>query len=182
MHELKLYERTRRPSNWTEVIRPGEFAVFAKHVENGETLDGEGRPFASVTDATCLVFESLEAAERFARAQVERHPSLRLEIFDAEGRRHPPLLVVVQSRHDRKLPAHPWNLRWRSRIAAVLVLVAAPLLWFDLWQSEGRLIYPTFIGINLIVAAMRLWHLNWCARTAERARQERWDRAVAASV
>ena len=178
MYELKLYDRTRRPANWTDVIGRDEFAVFAKHVENGETLDTEARPFATVGDVTCVVFETLEAAERFCLERVERLPCLRLEIFDAEGRRHPPLLVVVNARYGRKLPAHPWNLRLRSRIAAGLLVAAPPLVWFDLWHAEGKLIFPTFIGLNLFVVAMRLVHLNWCARTAERARQERWQQAV----
>ena len=180
MYTLKLYDRSRKPPNWTDVIARGEYAVFAKDVESGATLDTEGRPFASVGDVTCLVLESLEAARQFCVSQVERMPSLRLEIFDAEGKRHPPLLVVVNPRYARKLPAHPWNLQMRRRIAIVLGCAAPPLLWFDLWHHDGALIYPSLIGLNMWIVAARLVHLNWCAVTAERDRERRWLQAVRA--
>jgi hypothetical protein len=182
MYELKLYDRSRRPPHWTDIIRRDDYAVLAKDVESGATVDREGRPFAAAADVTCLVFESLAAARRHCEAEVERLPTLRLEIYDAEGKRHPPLLVVVHPRQQRTLPAHPWNLRMRARIARLLVAGSLPFLWLDLVHSSGRLIWPTLIGLNMVVVAARLAHLNWSARTAERARLTRWRQAVTRSA
>jgi hypothetical protein len=38
------------------------------------------------------------------------------------------------------------------------------------------LILPTFLGINMLIAAARLWQLNMAVRGAERERQERLAR------
>jgi hypothetical protein len=45
-----------------------------------------------------------------------------------------------------------------------------------LWRAEIEVIFPGFIGINLIVAGGRLLWLNLGIRETERARQERLER------
>jgi hypothetical protein len=179
VHEIRLHDPGRRPVSWTEIVRPEELAVFAKHVESGATLDADGNPFARPSEATCLVFDSLAEAESFCRERIARHPFLRFEIFEGHARTAPPLVVLVGDPYRRKLPADEWAMRMRSRAATALLVGALPLVWFDWWASGGVFVLPTLIALNMIVVAARLFHLNLGARSAEKARQARVARYFA---
>ena len=64
-------------------------------------------------------------------------------------------------------------MRVRARGAVALTFVAAGLFWFDYRHDQGVLIFPTIIGINLIVIAARLIQLNASYAHAERQRRQR---------
>jgi hypothetical protein len=171
---LKLYDRQRRPPNWTDIVKPGQFVAFAKDLDSGVPCDDEGRRLATESDATCVVFDSLDDARRFAEERTAHHASLRFDIFDAEGRANPPLLTVVSPHRAHTLDNTPHALRRRSRIAAGLFIASIPLFAFQYWgDTEGVFVLPMIIGINLIVAAGRLVLMNLGIREAERRRQER---------
>jgi hypothetical protein len=87
MQLLRLYDPDRRPPNWTDIIRPGQFAAFARHVEGGGPCDADGRPFASSDLVTCLIFDELDYAARFCEERVTEVPSVRFEVFDSAGGR-----------------------------------------------------------------------------------------------
>lgn len=54
-----------------------------------------------------------------------------------------------------------------------MVLVAAALFWYDYQHEKGVMIFPTIVGINLIVIAARLIQLNASYAHAERQRRQR---------
>jgi hypothetical protein len=92
---LRLFDPDRRPTSWTEIVQAGQYVAFSKTIDPGASCDIDGRPFASAEDATCLIFDRLEAARGFCEEQVVRVPRVRFEIFDSTGRANAPLLVIV---------------------------------------------------------------------------------------
>jgi hypothetical protein len=170
---LRLFDPDRRPTSWTEIVQPGQYVVFSKTIDTGAPCDADGQPFASVEDATCLVFDELEAAHAFCEGQVVRVPAVRFEIFDSTGRAHAPLLVVVHPSKAARLEGNPRGMRVRTRAAVAMMFVAAALFWYDYQHDKGVMIFPTIVGINLIVIAARFIQLNASYAHAERHRRQR---------
>ncbi len=173
MEVLRLHDPDRRPPSWTGIVRPGQFAVFSKFIDTGGPCDAQGRPFDSTDDATCLVFDRLADARAFTESRVQDAPAVRFEIFDSASRAQPPILVVVHPSRASTLDANPRGMRIRKYAAGALALGALPLFWFDYTTSDGRLIFPTVIGINMLIIAARLVQLNASYADAERRRLAR---------
>lgn len=173
MIELRLYDRARTPSSWTEIIRPGQFVAFAKTFDTGAPCDAQGRSFTTVEDASCLLFDDLDGAESFCREQVNRATNVRFEIFDSTGRSQPPLLVIVHPSRQQQLEGNPRGMRLRTQGAVALFGVSALSFWYDFQHGPGVQFFPTLLGINLVVVALRLLQLNASYAHAERVRQRR---------
>lgn len=170
---LRLHDSARTPTSWTEIIRPGQFAAFAKTVDTEAPCDADGQPFPTIEDATCLLFEGLAPAEAFCRDQVNRAPTVRFEIFDSGGRANAPLYVIVHPSKMGRLEGNPRGMRLRTQAAIVLLLIAAVSFWYDFQGGRGVQIFPTLLGINLVVVAARLLQLNGSYAHAERLRKQR---------
>ena len=173
MLTLRLFDRDRQPPDWTEIIRPGRYVAFSKTIDTGGSCDQDGRPFASAADATCLLFDGLTEARGFCVEQVTRAPAVRFEIFDSAGRRDPPLLVIVHPSRIAALEGNPRGMRVRKWAASALLAGAVPLCWYDYQHDQGMLIFPTVLGINMLIVAARLMQLNGAYAHAERLRQKR---------
>jgi hypothetical protein len=160
--------------SWTGIIRAGQFAAFAKNDATGVACDGDGRPFASDLAATCLLFDSIEEARGWCEAAVQRQPSLRFDIFDADGRVRPPLLTVLHPDRAATLDTSPAQMRRRRTIAWGLMAAGLPLVIYSYVESgEREIILTAFLGINMIVVAGRLLWMNLAIRETERAREAR---------
>ena len=173
MLTLRLFDRDRQPPDWTEIIRPGQYVAFSKTVDSGGSCDQGGRPFPTAADVTCLLFDSLTEAREFCEDQVTRAPAVRFEIFDSAGRRDPPLLVIVHPSQIAALEGNPRGMRVRKWAASALGVGAVPLFWYDYQHDQGMLIFPTVLGINMVIVAARLMQLNGAYAHAERQRQKR---------
>lgn len=174
MQVLKLYDSSRRPANWTDVLTPGQFAALSKDLDQVVPCDHEGRGFADVRDATCVVFDSLDEARRFCEERVRHTPSVLFDVFDSEGRAHPPLITIVNPARVESLDDSPKARRRRTRIAYVLIAAAVALFAIQYWgNTEGVFVLPMFLGLNLLVAAGRLLLMNVGARDADRERERR---------
>jgi hypothetical protein len=173
MVPLRLFDPDRSPTNWTEIIHPGQYVAFAKIFETGAPCDEEGRPFAAPEAATCLLFDTLAEAERFCTQQVERRSDVRFDIFDSAGRTSPPLLVFVHPDKASRIEGNPRGMRLRAGVAALLIVLAVCSFWYDFTHGPSARYFPTLIGINFVVVAARLIQLNRSYVHAERVRQER---------
>jgi hypothetical protein len=173
MLSLRLFDPDRDPTSWTEIVRPGQYVAFAKTIDTGASCDAEGRPFLAVEEATCLLFENLAEAETFCRQQAELAPDVRFEVFDSTGRANPPLLVIVHPSKVARLEGNPHGMRIRSLVAAILLIVAALSFWYNFRNGPSFQVFPTLLGINLVVVAARLFQLNKSYAHAERVRKER---------
>ena len=155
------------------MIHPGQYVAFSKTIDTGGSCDQDGRPFASAADATCLLFDGLAEARAFCEGHVTRAPAVRFEIFDSAGRRDPPLLVIVHPSRIATLEGNPRGISVSKWTAYALFVAAVPLFWYDYQHDEGMLIFPTVLGINMVIIGTRLLQLNGAYVHAERLRQER---------
>ena len=176
MEVLRLFDPDRRPPNWSDIIRPGQFVAFSSDADSGGPTGADGRPFDSATAATCVVFDSLSEARQFCEGRVVAIPSVRFEIFDARGRVEEPLVVVVSPSRAGALESSARSTRRRKWAAVVLLAASGPLIAYDYWTAGGALVLPTFLGISMALAAVRLLFMNLAVREVERARQARLDR------
>ena len=173
MQIVRVYDAERRPPNWTEIIRPGQFVAFAKHLDTDTPCDPSGMPFASADAVTCFIFDSLADARRFGQESVDRVPSMRVDVFESTGRSSPPLLTIVHPARVATLDGNARTAR-RNAIGALVLVLAAPILfWIDWAKYDGLLILPTILGINMIIIAARLIQLNGAHATAARERRAR---------
>ena len=177
MHPIRVHDAARRPRDWSGIVTPAQYVVFPSLLDGGAPCDATGVATGHEA-AVCLLADSLPEAEAFCRAEAERHPAVRFDIFDANGRRHPPLITVVH-------PSRAGDVEGiaRPRLvlgAAVSLLLAAPVLfWADWWF--GLMGLPTLLGLNALVFAGRLLQLRAAVGGAERQRAERLRSHAAAS-
>jgi len=179
MQIVRLYDRTREPKGWMQIIRPAEFAAFATLADSGAVCDADGVP-TSIEDASCLIFETLFDAEAFCRERVAQIPSLRFDILDAAGPSLPPLFTIVHPSRTAALDGSPREMRWTTYAAIALLAVGPPLIWWDWAFHDGELVIPTILGINVMLLGVRLLLMNFGRIAAERTRRERVSQALGA--
>ena len=157
-----------------QIVRPGQFVFFARDLDSGAPCDADGRAFADPSQVTCVITDTLAEAQAFAEAAVTKSPSMRIDIFDHEGRAHPPLMTVLHPSRAQAADTHPRVLRKRRAIAWGLIAAGVPLIVFAIVERNDRdIILPAFLGINLLIAAGRLLWFNLGVRETERVRQDR---------
>lgn len=161
-------------------MRRNQVAVLATTLD-GVLCDIDGTRLANASDASCVLFDSLEDARAFGRQTIERHPGLRLEVFDATGRANPPLLTIVHPAHD--LEASPRAMRrrrdWGVALVAGAVVMIAAAFWFlpAIWTVVLML-----LGGNALLAGGRLLLVNVGVRESEALRLRRIEERTAVSA
>jgi hypothetical protein len=157
---LQIHDPNRRPASWSEIVRPWQFVAFA-----------------APSDGTCILFDSLAEARAYCEAGVQAAPAIQFDVFDAEGRAHPPLLTIVHPSRAHALDTHPRAQHTRRVIGWTLIVAGIPPIIYACWiPTDIEVIFPGFIGINLIIAGGRFLWLNLGVRENERIRQERVHR------
>jgi len=137
--------------------------VFFKRVHSEIPLSPTGVPLSRLRDSRFLLFDSLDEARKSCEARVLQHPDMCCEIFDSAGKSQPPLLVIVHPTEAEKDELSASSLRIRKIVAIVLFIAAIPLFWWDR-QTNGMLVLPTFLGLTIIVAGLRILHWNMARR------------------
>jgi hypothetical protein len=177
MQTVRLYDPNRRGATWTDDLRPGQVVAFAKRIDSGVACTADGSPFASADSPTCVVFDGMGEALRWCEASVQQAPLVRFDIFDHEGRARAPLLTVVHPSQSESMVGSPRERRRRSALALALVTVGVPLMAFAYWISGERdPILPGFLGLNMVLIALRLLWMNQASREAERTSRDRLAR------
>jgi hypothetical protein len=167
--EVRVYDDARVPRDWHRLLRPWQCAVFFRRVNSQAPVSADGVPFGHIRASTFWLFDRLAEARAFCEKRVSEHPEICAEIYDDRGKSRPPLVVVMAAQaaaHDELSAASARN---RRLLAILLILCSLPLFWWD-WRTGGWLVLPTFLGLTVILAAVRLLYLN-LART-ERAASE----------
>lgn len=179
MQIVRLHDPGRRPADWTEIIRPGQFAIFAKDEGTGMPCDLEGARFGDPGAATCGIADSVAEARAFCEAAVVRHPAIRFDVFDVEGRTRPPILTVTHPDRAATLDTSPREMRRRQVIGWACIVAGIPMIVFAYVEFRERdIILPAFLGINAIIIGGRLLWMNLALRETERAREARLTRAA----
>ncbi len=166
LHEIRVYDQSRDPGNWNELLGRTQCAVFLKDINTEVPLSPQGVRLA-YRDCTFLLFDRLQQARAFCEEAVQQHPEMCCEIFDSEGKAKPPILTIVHP--DAKDELSAASVRKRRMIALALFACAVPLIWWD-WHTGNGKIYPTVIAINMILAGVRL--MQWNAARHQRNLEE----------
>jgi hypothetical protein len=172
---VRVYDASRRPPDWTDIIRPGQFAIFAADAASGAACDMDGARCADGA-ASCAIVDSIDEARMVCDDALARHPSLRLDVFDADGRARPPLLTVLHSDRAATLEQSPAQMRRRQIIAWTLIVLGIPQViyaWIEFDNRERDIVLPAFVGLNMILFGARLLWMNLALRETERTREER---------
>ena len=176
MQVLRLHDAARRPPNWTGLVRAEQFVVFLSDAASGAPLDARSGQLSGPGEANCIVFETLDDAQAFCDATVQRIPSARCEVYAGPGRVESPLLSVLNPARAARLDTTPRAARIRVILAVLLLVGAIPLIYYDTWTQRGVLVLPTFLGCSMILAAARLLFLNHAIGETERRRLDRLAR------
>ena len=135
MKEIRVYDENRVPV-WTHALAPSQYAVFHLDAATGHHRNAYGQRFASHWERTCLVFDSLEEAECYARRKVAEVPSLACRIRQTAGDREGYDEAVVSeslspSAVERTGLRHA---RWGALLSALGILCFWYLWWVS-WDS-----------------------------------------------
>jgi hypothetical protein len=168
--EIPLFDPKRRPSEWTRVILPHQCAVFLSNTALRLSVGRDLKPQARES-ATCVLFDSIDDAEAFCRLLVSARPEIGCEILDHEGPVNPPLMHIARAHKGGDDDARGWLSRRRPWIIGCLIFAAIPLFCYD--STHDSTLVLTIIGINLIVAALRLLLWDLAAKSNERERMAR---------
>jgi hypothetical protein len=158
MQQVLLLDRTRVPRNWTDLIRPGQYAVFLSDIESSAPVSSDGFPVNSASEFFCLIFDSLTDAESYCQRAVSQTRSLKCEIFDSAGRVNPPVAVLVTPEFAHKLDTEA-SARRLVRWGFVAIAISLPLFWYAWRNNAGVVWWPVFLGINSVFAGLRL--IQW---------------------
>jgi hypothetical protein len=174
MQAVLLYDPRRVPKDWVSLLRPGQFAVLLLDLATCVIVDQQGVPVANRAAENCFVFDSLDGAKQFCQELVERVEHVRCEIYDERGKAVEPLYTIVNKRHASQLMSkrHPRLLITGGILSFVLGI---PLFWLD-WLDGGAKIWPTLLGINLVVLAIRL--IYWGYSELAQLRRHEAEQAV----
>jgi hypothetical protein len=172
--EIRLFDPRRKPQDWTELIRPTECAVFLKDRATSTSLSPDGHAYPGPALVTCIVFNRLDAAQRFCEEKVQTLPQLRCEIYDARGLAYPPLAVILHPESQRQEDAGPIWLRRRKLCAGALSLISLPLFWMGTRSSNSGDV-AIFLGINCILLALRFLYWDFGLKHSERKRLKRLE-------
>ena len=164
--EIRVYEEGRTPRDWNELLGPAQCAVFCKRAGSEAPLSPDGKPFEKFSDATFVAFDSLEAARKFCEARVAAHPEMCCEIYDAAGKARPPLLTILHPSEAVKDELSARSVRRRTALAIGLILAAPLFFWWDR-RHGGTLVMPTYLGITLILIALRIFYWNYAKKERE---------------
>ena len=173
MRIVRLHDPGRRPAAWTDIILPGQFAVFATDDATGVPCDMDGVRFAAGAE-TCAIVDSIDEARVVCETALQQHPSIRFDVFDSDGRTRPPILTVLHPDRADALETSPRQMRKRQVIAWALIIAGIPLMVFaSVEYRERDIILPAFLGINMVIVGGRLLWMNLALRETERTRERR---------
>jgi hypothetical protein len=158
MQQVLLYDRTRVPPNWTQLIRSGQYAVFLSDIKSSAPVSRDGIPIRSASEYSCLLFDSLTDAESYCQQAVKNIRRLKCEVFDSAGRVNAPVAVFVNPEFAHKLDTEA-SARRLIRWGFVAIAISLPLFWYAWKNNAGVVWWPVFLGINAIFAGLRL--IQW---------------------
>ena len=163
MQTLKLYDPTRKPAEWSGLVHAGQYAVFHSDIATNVEKAPDGQYLHPGEDSVCIVFDSLPEAEAYCESKVEAVPNLRCDIYDHTGKSRPPMLTYVNKAH-LKAPNRRAYWGW------ALIGGSMPLFWVE-WHWHGTLVVPMVVGINMILAGLRL--IYWGKGGSEKLKAKR---------
>ncbi len=165
VQQLKLYDPSRKPTEWTGLVHAGQFAVFHSDVATDVERSPDGHYLQPGEDSVCVIFDSLPEAEAYCETKVEDIANLRCDIYDHTGKSKPPLLTYVNKTH---LKSGSNRAKW----GWALVAASLPFFWIE-HHWGNTLVVPMVIGVNLAFAGLRLVYWGKGGQEKRRAVREK---------
>ena len=141
MKEIRVYDENRAPV-WARTLTSSQYAVFHVDAATGHHRNVYGQRFASHWERTCLVFDSLEEAERYARRKVAEVPSLACRIHRAEGPAEGHVETIVSE--SLSPAALERTGRRHARWGAVLSVCGILCFWYLWWVNWDSVMAALF--------------------------------------
>jgi hypothetical protein len=135
-------------------------------------VSSEGSPYPADNECTCLLFDHLDAAQRFCETKVRDFPSLVCEVFNSEGRAKPALLVITHADYENDDDSSPSSSRMRKVIVAGLLAAGAALFSINLWRES---ILATFLACNCLLFGLRFLYWEYAVKHREQERRRRLE-------
>ena len=170
--EIRLFDPNRKPQNWTDFMGPNHSAVLFKDRVTSVPLSPKGRPYSASADCTCVLFDDLDAAQRFCETKVKELPSLICEIFNSEGRAKPPLLVITHPDYESDDDSGAASSRRRKLIVAALFAAGAALFSIN-FRGENTL--ATILASNCVLFGLRFLYWEFAVKHREQDRRRRLE-------
>ena len=144
----KLYDESRTPAHWLDIIRPGEYAVFVLHADSRAPADRDGRDFRA-GEASVIIAPHLAAARDFAEKIVAANPKLCCEIYDHHGKSGPPVATVYES----SVRGRYEGIEYARRNTAIGVLLLALAAAFIVYDARHDLVWlwGYIVGLKLLI-------------------------------
>lgn len=162
MLTLRTNDPARKPSHWSEIIRPGQFAVFIVDAHTHVARDANGGFFEG-NESTIALCEDLAEAKAFAQTVVDRLPDLCCQIYDHEGKSKDPLEVIYHHETGHKYVGPRYHRR--ERIYGCLALAVG--ITFIVIDAKKDLVWiwgyvigikACLIGVAFLVRGFAGWH------------------------
>jgi hypothetical protein len=143
-----VYDPCRTPAHWSEVIRAGQYAVFAYDARTHVSRGSDGQFTASGEDAVAIC-PDLAHARDLSDTLVASHPDLCCEIYTHEGKSGDPVQVIYNAAVAGKYTGRPFARReaWQG---AALWLCAAVFIAVDI-HHDLAWIWGYVIGVKLLI-------------------------------
>jgi hypothetical protein len=148
MQELALYDPSRKPASWMQIIRPNQYVVFITDTA-GQERRPDGSRVSPAEPSKCYAFDSLAEARRFAEQTAKVARGVRCAIYDSSGRANSPIITAGDdAREPLRLLAY----------AALLFIIACALFAAD-WVARRQVTLATMMGIALLLSSG--WIMFW---------------------
>ena len=162
---IPIFEEGAHPPVWSDRMAPGEFAVLCEDARTGAAKQPDNTLTPAAHSQLCTIFDSLQAAEEFARERVAVYPAMRCLVFDHEGRAGQPLLIVNRPEFAPRGEIGPVFRRWVGGICLVVgVTLGAWEIAHDyatIWAGALAIrllpVAAVFLGVELVLWAQAKW-------------------------
>lgn len=157
MREILVYDHSRVPASWMELIRPGEYAVFLSDAESCAPLTSDGLAVGPIAKCRCLLFESFAEAEAYSREAVQKFRRMKCTVFDSTGRANHPLAVFVNPEFAHVLDTKERAvhlMKWSIPFFAASVLLIGYAWWSSRWE-------PIFFSVSALTIGLRILHWGY---------------------
>ena len=170
---LRLYDPGRTPPHWSDIVVPGQYAVFVADARTRSPRNADGQPFRDAagaeTGVCAALCEDLAEAKQFALDVVTRHPELSCEIYDHQGKSNPPLQTFYNPATRHKYAGRRYGRRLAiaggalAGVGCVLVLIELSRGFTWIWGYVLGL-KCMLVGGTLLTTGL----LEWYAHRTER--------------
>lgn len=146
--EIVAYDATRPSPYWTGCLAMGEFAVRYFDPKTNRVVGVDGTPASGHTDRV-FIFSSIEAADAYCLAEIERRPAIGCLVHNDSAvivRRH------VHAERVAELARPP------SRLSQILkgllcLIGGGGLIWWD-WSRRWTIMIGVLLGIRVVIAGI----------------------------